>query len=197
MSNIIITGHRSQIAQEFIKLVEPGSVLGMQCEELHKHTNASKYLFCQGYLAGKSINEISPEEYKKTIEINYTLIVDAVKTIVESNPFAKICIISSYSGYKGSYDMTYAYSKNLLNQFIESAVLTSKYQQLVGIAPWIVEDAGMTLRRDDKARLEAIKGKHPMKRFASSKEVADLAYDLLFKHNYINKTVIKMHGGAV
>lgn len=197
MSEIIITGHKSKIAQEFINLIEPGSVNCIRCEDIGKHLKASKYLFCQGYLAGKSVEEISKEEFEKTMDINYRLIKNAINDIIQINPFAKICVISSYSGYKGSYDMTYAHSKAAINKFIEEVRLTSRQQQVVGIAPWIVQDAGMTVRRQDRDRLTKIQLNHPMKRFSNSKEVASLAYDLLFKHHYVNKTVIKMHGGAV
>lgn len=197
MSDIIITGHKSKIAQEFTKLVEPASILGVRCEDIDKHLQASRYLFCQGYLAGKSPEEISAEEFRKTMDVNYVMIANAITTIIGSNPFAKICVITSYSGYKGSYDTAYASSKRLMNDFIDNVKLSSRHQQVVGIAPWIVQDAGMTVRREDKKTLTKYKNNHPLKRFSNSDEVAALAYDLLFKHRYINNTVIKMHGGGV
>lgn len=195
---VVITGHKSKIAQEFVKLLPPSTrVIESRCEDVHKNLGAGKFLFCQGYLAGKSIDEITPEEFQKTITINYTLIKSAITDIILSNPFARICVISSYSGYRGSYDQTYAHAKSAMNDFIEEVSLNSRHQQVVGIAPWIVQDAGMTVRRTDRNRLDAIRHGHPIKRFANSDEVASLAYDLLYKHRYVNRTVIKMHGGAV
>lgn len=196
MSKIIITGHKSKIAREFSKLAKISSV-GIRCEEIKNYLDSSHYFFCQGYLAGKSIDEISIDEFRKTMYINYSSIRDACNLILESNKFAKICVISSYSAYRGSYDETYALSKSKINNYIEKeSKIKYPDQQIFGIAPWIIEDAGMTIRRDDTLRLEKIKNEHPLKRFSTSMEIAKLAYDIMFKHNYINRTVIKMNGGA-
>jgi len=194
---IVITGHKSMIAREFISLASNATITPIRSEEIRHHLNANKYLFCQGYLAGKSADEITAEEFKKTMDVNYISVYKAINEILGTNPFAKICVITSYSGYKGSYDTTYANSKALINDYIEKVKLTSRHQQVVGIAPWIVQDAGMTTRREDSTRLYELKSKHPLKRFSTSQEVAALAYDLLFKHRYVNNTVIRMHGGGV
>ena len=129
--------------------------------------------------------------------LNYQSIVDAVDKILKINDKARICIIGSESGYSGSFDDTYAKYKSLLHDYIESTRLRTEHQQLVGLAPTIIEDTKMTQSRTDLEVLDSKRNNHPMKRFLLSHEVAEMSYTLLYNQAYINRTVIRMHGGNI
>lgn len=196
MSKIVITGIKSKIAQEF-KEVAAGDVVGIRTDEISYHLDADKYLFCHGVLYPKRGFEQTAREYSESIYKNFSSVVGCVDKIIEVNDKARICIIGSQSAYKGSYDDTYAMAKALIHQYIERKVLRTPEQQLIGVAPSIVEDAGMTTRREDLDNLVKRKEQHPMKRFVTSREVAEMAHYLLYHQPYVNRTIVRMHGGDV
>lgn len=197
MNSVIITGHKSNIAKEFCKLIPSETIYGIRIENIEQYLTANRYLFCQGFLVSKRSKDQTKEEIKKSKYINYTSITQAVKKIIEVNSIARICIISSESAYQGSYDNSYAQWKKEINNYIENTNLLTEKQQLVGIAPSIIEDTSMTKARKDIQNLNNKRETHPMKRFLWSKEVANLIYVLLYEQPYINRTVIRMHGGSI
>jgi len=194
-NRVLITGHKSTIAQEFDKLT-PDECVGIRVEQMYYYRDFDRYLFCQGYLLPKTDEEKTPRERDKSRFVNYTSIVDAVNMIFEVNPNARICILGSESGYKGSYDNTYAKWKNKIHEFIENTP-TKQGQQLVGISPSIIEDTAMTQNRKDVDNLNRRRNNHPMGRFLYAEEVARMAYTLLYEQPYVNRTVIRMHGGEL
>lgn len=194
MVKVGITGHRSIIAEQFMKL-HSGEV-EFFCERAESMPpNLDKYFFCQGFLSGKSRDDISKEDYIKTWESNYNSIARACDKIMNSNQRARICIIGSESGYRGSYDSTYAESKKAIHEYIETKPILYPDQQIVGIAPHIIADTRMTMNRTDVYNLNNKRNNHPMKRFLTSMEVAKMAFTLLYEQPYINRTIIRMHGG--
>lgn len=196
MNNVVITGIKTTIAKEFEQFTDD-EVTGIRTEDIGEHLDADRYLFCHGLLYSKTSLFQTEEERAASMYANYTSVVDCVDRIVATNQRARICIVGSHSGYKGSYDDTYALTKALIHQYIERKVLTSPAQQLVGVAPSIIEDSGMTTRRTDLDNLDATREQHPMKRFLTAKEVAEMAYYLLYHQPYVNRTVVRMHGGNV
>ena len=104
-------------------------------------------------------------------------------------------MIGSESGFAWGFDGAYAGAKAALHCYVENKPLRPK-QQLVCIAPGIIEDAGMTERRMDKENLEKRRKDHPKHRFLTSDEVAKLAHFLLYvDQGYISNVVIRMNGG--
>lgn len=193
---IVITGWRSHIAEEFRTLLpaDETPVWGKPVEE-DVPLDADRYLFCQGLLRPKATADQSALETSEGWRVNYESIVDACQQILAANGAARICIIGSESGYRGSFDGTYAAAKRALHHFIETTALRSPAQQIVGISPWIVADTGMTERRADQAALK-VRGKaHPKQRFLTAREVAVMAHFLLYgETDYVSGTVIRMHG---
>ena len=156
---------------------------------------AHRYLFCQGLLRAKRLEEQTSDELDEGYAVNCRSIVEACQTILGENDRARICIIGSESGYRGSFDGAYAAAKRDLHAFIESVAVRGD-QQVVGISPSIVSDAGMTLRRADTDNLERRSSEHPKGRFLTSKEVADLAFFCLYgASDYLTNHVIRLHGG--
>ena len=195
MSEVVITGIKSTIASEFVRLLYDDTVHGIRVEDMHRHMQADRYLFCQGYLVPKTSAEQTDQEKEKSYYINYDSIALSISNIINYNPKARICVIGSESAYRGSYDDSYAKNKRLIHKYIEDKELLTPYQQLVGIAPTIIEDSKMTRDRTDIDNLKRRRNEHPMKRFLMAKEVALMAYTLLYDQPYVNRTIIRMHGG--
>ena len=105
-----------------------------------------------------------------------------------------LIIIGSESGYKGSFDLSYALSKSSLKLYVEQKRLEEN-QQILLISPSTIGDLGMTIRRKDKENLEKYKEKHPKKRFLSSKELTDLIINLFASTNYLTNIEIGLNGG--
>lgn len=195
---VVITGWRTTIAQRFRNMI-PSWETAVRANALESDfpIGHHRYLFCQGLLRSKSIANQSDEEIGEGLEVNYNSIARQCKAILEHNRDARICIIGSESGYRGSFDENYAEAKRLVHEYVKVKRLKYPGQQLVAISPGIIEDAGMTTRREDKSILSARKNNHPMKRFINSMEVAAMAKTLLYEQPYVSGTVIRMHGGDV
>lgn len=154
------------------------------------------YLFNLGVLYPKRINEQTDNEIYNSVCVNLLYVVRAVEFILEKNKKAKIFIIGSESGKKGSYDTTYFLCKSAMKKYVEEKRIKSKYQQLVLFSPSTIEDAGMTIRRTDTDNVERIKNGHPKKRFLKSKEVSDVILSFFEpSFEYITNTEIEINGG--
>jgi len=194
---IVITGYSSKIAQEF-EAIKAQAVVheAYRCRAPDDGfpLDADRYLFCQGLLRPKQMQDQTDAERAEGFEVNLDSIKRACDAVLEVNDTARICVIGSESAYKGSFDDVYAISKMLLHSYVERKELKPG-QQLVAISPGIIEDAGMTTRRTDKEALAFRKAEHPMGRFLRAREVAELAHHLLFHQPYLRNTVIRLHGG--
>ena len=198
---IVITGYTSKIAQEFEKVTQPPRYHRVVYEFYRCRVpddgfplDAEHYLFCQGLLRPKKMQDQTEAERVEGFEVNLDSIVRACDAVLAVNENARICIIGSESAYLGSFDDVYAVSKMVLHSYVERKALTPG-QQLVAISPGIIEDCGMTTRRKDQDTLDFRRAMHPMGRFLKAREVAELAHHLLFHQPYIRNTIIRMNGG--
>lgn len=194
---IIITGWRSQIAVEFRALLpkEELPVWGV-ADDVPFPLTAERYLFCQGLLRPKPADEQTDDEIREGLRVNYGSIARACNRILSANDRARICIIGSESGYRGSFDGVYAAAKKAMHSFIEKTQCRTEFQQIVGISPGIVENGGMTLRRTDTENLDQRRAGHPKRRFLTAREVAVMAHFLLYgETDYVSGTIVRMHGG--
>lgn len=192
---IVITGWRSAIAREFRPMVPVEEAIVRGNAVAGFMPRGERYLFCQGLLRAKQASEQTDAEIAETLSVNYSSIVRASRTILAENPAARICIIGSESGYRGSFDGVYAAAKMALHRFVETERLQPR-QQLVAISPGIVSDAGMTTRRTDVDNLERRRAEHPKGRFITSREVAEVAFFALYTaSDYLTNHVIRLHGG--
>lgn len=189
-----ITGRNTRIIREFKRVY--GDEVGFECENLltDMPLDLSEYVLCHGVLYGKAPSEMSEAEFEETMYANYFNIVRFCDTLFEVNKSAKVVVIGSESGFKGSYDTAYAGSKAALHLYIETKHLKYPEQQIVGISPTIIADSGMTRRRTDlKECMEA--GKHRrLGRWLLSDEVAQTVAFVLGNQAICN-TVIRMTGG--
>lgn len=198
MSGIAINGGRSAIAQALRNhWLDPGESVVWTQRGQDMPLDARRYLFCQGLLFGKRADEHTAHEAAESLYVNYTWIANQCDRILNHNDVARICLIGSESGIAGSYDRVYADAKKRLHAYVETKRLRLPAQQLVCIAPSIIADAGMTLRRQDAANLAQRMQDHPKRRFLLADEVAGLIHYVLYvDHGYLSGVVIRMNGGA-
>jgi len=185
------------VAQEFRTLLTDDSAERGDATAAGFPLDAPRYLFCQGLLRSKRESDQTEAEVAEGIEVNFGSIARVCHRIIATNPRVRICIIGSESGYRGSFDGVYAKSKARMHAYIES-IVTGADQQIVGISPSIIGDAGMTTRREDIGNLEDRRLAHPKHRFVTAAEVAFLAHALLYgPTDYVSGTVVRMHGGLL
>ena len=192
---ICISGWRSKIAEEFRALLprDEETIWGKPCEP--DFPMADRYLFCNGLLRPKRMEDQTQDERGEGWLVNFVSITTQCDWIIRANENARICVIGSESAYRDSFDGIYAVSKQAVHSYIEGKKLRSPGQQLVAISPGIIEDCGMTTRRLDTGNLDRRRAGHPKGRFLRAREVALLAHHLIYENEYISGTVIRMHGG--
>lgn len=186
-----ITGQRSSITKEFLKLTDEEPVFG-NCNSLP--LDLDKYLLCAGVLTGKSAVEISGDEARDELFVNFLEPARFCEKVFEKNKRARICIIGSYSGISGSYDTIYAGSKAAIHLYVETKRLEFSEQHLVAVAPTIIENSGMTQRRKDLEETLRRGRQRRLGRWLRAEETARIAKFALEESALCN-TVIRAGGG--
>lgn len=187
-----IFGARSSIARAFMALLPDGEEAILEPAQPF----CDRFLFCSGFLAGGDLPSQTREQVVETWEANFARIAGTCDLILEHNYAARICIIGSDSAIKGSFDSGYAGAKAAMHLYIETKRLACAEQQLVGIAPTVIWDSGMTQRRPDLAEVMARGEARRKGRWLSAAEVAAAAVFLLYvDQGYISNTILRMNGG--
>jgi len=172
-----VTGYRSTIIRE---LSHYDSI--MRLEKDLPDTNF--FVLAAGILRNKTFCEQRDQEVHETFEVNLFTPVRWCENILKERPHARICLMGSESGFKGSYDMTYAMSKSALHFYSTVKPLGSD-QKLFTLAPHIIIDSGMTRRRHDYA--DIVKSRES---YITAKEVAKMIWTGL---NEGANEVIRIH----
>ena len=194
---IVVRGSGSAIAEELFQILPAGESITAVPRGAPIPLDGDRYLFCAGVLHGAKLVDASPSQLLESFEVNFASVARDCDRIIAENGGARICVIGSESGISGSYDDAYAGAKAALHRYVETKRLRTGAQQLVCIAPTIIGNAGMTIRRNDQADLERRAGEHPKGRWVAAIEVARLVHFLLYvDEGYLSGIVIRMHGGA-
>jgi NADP-dependent 3-hydroxy acid dehydrogenase YdfG len=98
-------------------------------------------------------------------------------------PNARICIIGSCSGIKGSYDQLYGASKAGIHYYVKTRKVLDT-QQLIAVSPCIISDSGMTRRRSDYD--DVIENRDTV----TAKQVADVVYGLLTMSPAVSNQIV-------
>jgi NAD(P)-dependent dehydrogenase (short-subunit alcohol dehydrogenase family) len=206
---LAVTGYNSRIVQELIPLLPEwdkpphissvvyGEKFFRACAAGERNfSECDRYVLCAGVIRPKTLSKQTAGEIVETMTVNCIRPMQLCDAILESNDTARICVIGSESGFVWSYDGAYAAAKAALHRYVETKKLRP-HQQLVAIAPSIIEDCGMTMAREDAENLERRKAEHPKRRFLRASEVARLIHFLLYQdEGYLSGTVIRMNGGV-
>jgi NADP-dependent 3-hydroxy acid dehydrogenase YdfG len=109
---------------------------------------APRYLLAAGVLTGKVVNDQTIAQINEAFWVNAAWPIKLCEQILAENPDARICVVGSQSATRGSFDQIYAASKAALHAYVLNRSTRSP-QQLFAVAPGIIADCGMTLRRHD------------------------------------------------
>ena len=154
------------------------------------------YVFNLGYIQPKRMLAQSSSDIFKSLSINALFTIKSCEYILERNPIARIFIIGSESGKKGSFDTSYFLAKSMLRAYTKERKLAYENQQLLLISPSTIEDGKMTTSRSDTETLDIYRKNHPKRRFLNSAEVAHLLCDLIKNPStYLCNTEIELNGG--
>lgn len=193
---IAIRGFSSRLAQHMLGFLPPWE-LAIPVERGACNTTAERHLFCQGVMTPEPIGRQSRAEIADSFEANFSMVARQCDLILATNDHARICVIGSESGYSWSFDGAYAAAKAAVHRYVETKRLRTPEQQLVCVAPGIIGDTGMTLRRQDKDNLARREAAHPKRRFLTCSEVCRMIEFLLYTDDgYTTGTVIRIHGGV-
>lgn len=152
-------------------------------------------VYVSGVLLQKRIEEQTFQEWSTSIEVNSILPIKLIKHLNKNIKNFTFCYLGSESAYKGSYDDTYYLSKLMTQTFIKDFKLKSAESRIFAIAPSTI-NSGMTLRRNDKKRLEEYRNLMRNKRFLEVEEISDIIIELLSeKFNYLSNEVINLDFG--
>lgn len=192
---LIVTGWGSAIVKALLPML-PVEERPVRADAYDVPLDGDRYLFCAGLIRPKVIADQSEHEIAETFMANAGAVMQACDRIIGANDDARICVIGSESGFAWSFDGAYAAAKAALHRYVETKRLRTPEQQLLCLAPGIVGDAGMTLRRKDVEGLAMRCEQHPKRRFLAAEEVARLIhYALYIDRGYLSGTVIRMNGG--
>jgi short-subunit dehydrogenase len=211
---ICIIGSSSSVSKEFVKLLDKReativTVGRSKNDDVFLDINynnydqvnlipmdCDRYLITLGYLLSKKITDQTTDETLNSIAINLLFPVKLIEEIFEVNSKARIIILGSESGFKGSYDTSYFIAKAGISSYVREKHIKFPEQQLVMVAPSVILDTKMTQQRDDLDKVLDRALSLPKKRYLLSKEVAESLYFLFFiDQGYINNEVINMNGG--
>ena len=154
----------------------------------------SLYIIGSGFLQSRPIESQALSDIADSFMINAAGPVSAAELILKNDSSARIFLIGSESGFKGSFDMSYALSKCSLSVYVRNRRL-SEDQQLLLINPSTIGDLGMTVRRKDVGRLNSYMRQHPKKRFLDSQELSKIISNLFASSIYLTNTEININGG--
>lgn len=170
---IAVTGFRTTIVRELSKLVSE-EIVRVEMAHVYdfKMPAADRFVFAAGYLAGKPAAKQEALEIKRSFDLNVVNVVALCEAAL-TRPRARIVVIGSQSAVNGSHDEVYAASKAALHAYVSFRKVGPE-QVLACVAPGIIRDSGMTLRRPDAAEVIATRPT------LSAAEVARQVHDVLY-----------------
>jgi NAD(P)-dependent dehydrogenase (short-subunit alcohol dehydrogenase family) len=191
---IAIRGYSSSLAQALLPLL-PEDECAVPVERGATNTAAHRHLFAQGVIHAKPMAQMTDGEKLDSWNANAGMTIAQCNLILATNEEARICVIGSESANSWSFDDCYAASKAALHRYVETKKLKPR-QQLICVAPTIIEDSRMTRARVDLENLGRRRDSHPKKRFLSMLEVVRMVHFVLYvDRGYTTGTVIRMNGG--
>lgn len=172
-------------------------------DELPNIETADGLVYCPGSINLKPISRLSIDDFKEDFEIN---VLGAVKVIQEYLPILKngsnpsVVLFSTVAAKLGMpYHASIAVAKSGVEGLVKSlGAELAPTLRINAIAPTVTDtDLASKLLRNDKM-IENITERHPLKKFLSPEEVADMAEFLLSKNSSsISGQVFEMDCGIV
>lgn len=187
---LAVTGISTTIVKEYLLLrpettirIEAIPSLAHPSPELHIPP-ADRYILAAGLLHQKPLADQTEKEVLASLSVNFINVIRVCERVLSENLEARICVIGSESGYRWSYDDAYAGAKAAIHSYVENRRVYRK-QQLVCVAPTVISDSGMTMRRKDYPEVLE------RRRTVTAKQVAEIISGLFSPEIDLNNTVVR------
>lgn len=155
-------------------------------------------IILSGLLIGHSLDAYDEDDIDKTMNVNAISHFKLIKSLLPKlRDDARIIIMSSIAGEKGSFDPIYAAAKGSLIPFAKSLAtwLGNKIKVNV-IAPGLIEDSSMFHEMSDKRR-KYHRERSPTGLLTTKTDLAKIIFDLVQPHwRNVNGEVISVNGGV-
>lgn len=172
-------------------------LMGNSMDQLSiEHNRTHKIIYSWGLLHSKRLLEQTYLEACQSYAWNFLIPMKLLEKYNQAGVEFQFIYISSESARKGSFDGNYAAQKAASERFIRECRLSNPLSSVVGVAPSMIGDAGMTTRRTDLDVIQKAAATNPKGRLLESSEVAELIFWLLENpSSYITNTTIDINGG--
>ena len=207
---ILITGSKSKIARDLVKLI-PKSIKVTKINskdfkfddlnQIKKNMNYFKQFdtvfFFHSEIGTKRLNFESIEGIYRSVSINLLSQIYISEICLKNHKKAKIFFTGSESGLKGSYDIIYSLMKASIHKYVEERKILFPNQKILSLAPSTIIDSNFTKNRKDQKNVNRSIKINPKKRGLYSKEIAEIIFEIMFskKFNYLTNTIIQLNGG--
>ncbi len=192
---LCVTGGGTTIVNALRPLLPVGENI-IHWDNLPNPANADRFLFAQGKLTPTRARDQHGDEMLEIASANWLDVMEKTELALRCNSKARICVMGSESGFKGSFNEVYASAKAALHQYVETKRLEYPNQQLVAIAPTVIEDSGMTQKRDDLDKVLAAGERRRRGHWLSAHEVARIIKFVLYEDKgALCNVVIRVTGG--
>lgn len=147
------------------------------------------------------LTDMSPEDWNRVITTNLTSVYNCCSLAIPDmvkNKYGKIINISSVWGNVGaSCEVAYSASKGGMNAFTRALAkeLAPSNIQVNAIACGAIDTEMNHFLEDEE--LMALTNEIPANRLGRAEEVADLAYHLAYKNEYLTGQIIGLDGGWI
>ena len=172
-------------------------------EELPEIETAHSLIYCPGSINLKPISRLSINDFKEDFEINVLGAVKAIQKylpVLKKNKNASILLFSTVAAKLGMpFHASIAISKSGVEGLVKSlGAELAPNVRINAIAPTITDtQLASKLLRNEKM-IEAIKDRHPLKKFLNPEEVAEMAVFLISdKAASLSGQIIEMDCGIV
>jgi NAD(P)-dependent dehydrogenase (short-subunit alcohol dehydrogenase family) len=132
-----------------------------------------RFVLAAGILYPMQVHDLHPHHIDEALSVNLTNVLRLCEKILRTVPRARIVVIGSVSAREGSFDQLYAAAKAGVHCYVQTRLVRPP-QLLACVAPTIVSDAGMTLRRAD---YPAVLARRPS---VTSDQVAEMVAAFLY-----------------
>lgn len=155
-------------------------------------------LILSGAILGKNLESTSDEEMDLLVDVNLLGPARLLRDLLPAfNPGARLLIISSISGQRGSFDPIYAATKGALIPFAKSlATWLGSRLTVTIIAPGAIDDSTM-VRDMSPDRIAHHRKASPTGELLTRSDLARILVDLAQPHwRHSNGAVISLNGGS-
>ena len=166
--------------------------------DLVKDNALDAVIILSGILPGRSIEKYSHDRIEKVMSVNFTsnaYIIKALLPYLKKN--SNIVIMSSISGFRGSFDPIYAAAKAAQIGLVKSLALWNQDKYKINaVAPSLINESSMFYGMS-KERREFHEANSPTKQLITKTEISKLVFDICQPNSkFANGEIIEIEGSS-